>query len=174
MIELERTFLAKKIPDELKNCKFKEIIDIYIPKNIQPPKHAPIRLRKNGDKYEITKKEVVNNDYSQLREQTIILSEGEFKEFLKIDGKKIRKIRYYYNYKGKTAEIDVFQDKLKGLILIDFEFENEEDKANFEIPEFCMVEVTNEDFIAGGILCGKSYEDIKKELEEFNYKPLFL
>ncbi len=32
MLELERTFLAKKFPDDIKKCKFKEIIDIYFPK----------------------------------------------------------------------------------------------------------------------------------------------
>jgi len=67
MIELERTFLAKQVPEGLKACKSKEIIDIYIPKVIEA--HAPIRIRKNGDSYEITKKTpVVEGDNSMLKE----------------------------------------------------------------------------------------------------------
>lgn len=53
MIELERTYLAKYIPDGLKECKSKEIIDLYIPRaNV----HPKVRVRKNGDIYEMTKK----------------------------------------------------------------------------------------------------------------------
>ena len=47
MIELEKTYLAKEIPQGLKDCNSKEIIDIYIPKSNAHPK---IRIRKNGDK----------------------------------------------------------------------------------------------------------------------------
>jgi len=56
MIELERIYLAKFIPGNLKNCKSKEILDIYIPKSSAHPK---IRIRKNRDKYEMTKKEPI-------------------------------------------------------------------------------------------------------------------
>ena len=34
------------------------------------------------------------------------------------------------------------------------------------------LEVTNEEFLAGGMLCGKSYEDLKENLEKFNYKKI--
>ena len=53
MIELEKTYLAKNIPENLQNCKFKEIVDIYIPKYSEHPK---LRIRKNGNRYEVTKK----------------------------------------------------------------------------------------------------------------------
>jgi len=171
MIELEKTYLAKSLPAGLEKCKHKEIIDVYIPKAHPHPK---IRIRKNGDKYEITKKEPVADDPSHQNEQTIILTEFEFNELSKFDGKKVHKIRYYYDYKGSTAEIDVFQGALKGLVLVDFEFETVEDKAKFKMPEFCLAEVTSEQFVAGGMVCGKSYSDIEKDLKRFNYSKLFL
>ena len=172
MIELEKTYLAKSLPAGLKNCKHKEIIDIYIPK---PSRHPKLRIRKNGDKYEITKKEPVNtNDASHQKEQTIVLTEEEFNELARLDGKKTHKIRYYYNYKGKTAEIDVFQGSLKGLVIVDFEFETVEEKDAFKMPPFCLAEVTQEEVIAGGMLCGKSYEEIEEELKRFNYRKLVL
>ena len=170
MIELEKTYLAKRLPKDLGSSKFKEIIDIYIPESSEHPK---IRLRKEGDKYELTKKEPVNDgDASHQKEQTIILTETEFNALSKVDGKKVRKIRYYYAYEGKTAEFDVFQDSLKGLIVIDFEFATIGEKDSFEMPDFCLVNITQELFIAGGMICGKSYEDIERELSKFNYKEL--
>ena len=170
MIELERTFLAKYLPEGLKNCKSKEIIDIYIPKSQVHPK---IRIRKNGDKYEMTKKQPIHDhDKSKQKEQTIILTEEEFKELSKLDGKRVRKIRYFYEFNGNIAEFDVFQDELKGLVLVDFEFEDENAKDKFVMPDFCLIDITNEEFIAGGMLCGKSYKDIEEKLKKFNYKPI--
>ena len=170
MIELERTFLAKFLPEGLKNCKSKEIIDIYIPKSQVHPK---IRIRKNGDRYEMTKKQPVHDhDKSKQKEQNIILTEEEFQELSKLDGKKVRKIRYLYDFDGNIAEFDVFQDELKGLVLVDFEFEDEKEKDKFVMPDFCLVDITHEEFIAGGMICGKSFEDIREKLEKYHYKPL--
>ena len=172
MIELERTYLAKYLPQGLSNCKSKEIIDIYIPKSSV---HPTLRIRKNGSKYEITKKEPVKgNDSSHQREQTIILTESEFIELTHLEGKKVHKVRYCYDYNGRTAEIDVFQGPLKGLVVVDFEFEKIGEKNSFEMPDFCLADVTQEKFIAGGMLCGKSYEDIEDDLKRFNYSELFL
>jgi len=172
MVELERTFLIKNIPDGLKNCEFKEIIDLYIPESDEHPK---LRIRKSGEKFEITKKIPLDlNDPSRQKEETIPLLEEEFKVLNKLPGKRIRKLRYYYDYNGRTAEVDVFQDSLLGLVVADFEFKNIEEKNTFEMPGFCLIDVTSEKFIAGGMICGKKYEDIEKYLEKFNYSKLFL
>jgi CYTH domain-containing protein len=169
MIELEKTYLAKSLPD-LSKCKSKEIIDIYIPKDSNHPK---LRVRKNGEKYEMTKKEPVHEgDASHQEEQTIILTEKEFSALSRLDGRKTHKIRYYYPCNGRTAEIDVFQDALKGLVLVDFEFESVEDKDAFQMPDFCLADVTQELFLAGGMVCGKSYADIEADLKRFSYNKL--
>jgi CYTH domain-containing protein len=169
MKELERTFLVKSLPKDLFLSKSKEIIDIYLPASHD---HPVLRLRKNGDKFEMTKKQPLDDDASEQEEQTIKLSKHEFEELLKLPGKKVRKIRYFHEYKQKIAEFDVFQDSLKGLVLVDFEFDTKEHKAVFAMPEFCLVEVTHEDFIAGGKLCGKGYEDIEERLKMFGYSKL--
>ena len=172
MEEIELTFLAKSIPKDLKACNSKEIIDIYIPKSKAHPK---IRIRKDGNKYEITKKQPLKDgDASHQTEHTIPLTEEEFLEISKINGKKVRKIRYNYPHNNRIAEIDVFQDELKGLIVIDFEFNSLEEKENFQTPDFCLADITQEDFIAGGMICGKSYEDIEEYLEKYGYEKLTL
>lgn len=48
MIELEKTYLVKKLPKDLLGCKFKEVIDVYFPKESD---HPSLRLRKNGDEF---------------------------------------------------------------------------------------------------------------------------
>jgi CYTH domain-containing protein len=172
MIELEKTYLAKYLPDGLVDCESKEIIDIYISALSHHPK---LRIRKNGDKFEMTKKKPVNDgDASHQEEQTIILSKDEFEALNQIEGKRTHKIRYYFDFAGQAAEVDVFHDLLSGLVLVDFEFETIEEKNIFEMPDFCLAEVTQEEFIAGGMICGKSYEDIEEDLERFGYKKLFL
>jgi CYTH domain-containing protein len=170
MIELEKTYLAKELPN-LARCEKKEMIDIYIPKMSC---HAPIRIRKNGNKYELTKKTPAEEgDYSKLIEQTINLSKDEFDALKReIVGRRVYKTRYLVDFEGRTAEVDVFEKDLAGLVLIDFEFEKEEEKDAFETPDFCLADVTQEDFIAGGMLCGKAYSDLENELNKFNYKKM--
>ena len=170
MIELEKTYLIKYLPENLNDREFKEVVDVYIPKTADHPK---TRIRKSGDKFEITKKEPVNKgDASHQKEQTIKLTEEEFNELSKIPGKRISKKRYNYNYKSRIAEIDIFQKELEGLVVVDFEFVSIEEKDKFEIPDFCLVDITQEKFIAGGKICGKSYNDIEKELKRFGYKKI--
>jgi hypothetical protein len=54
MIELEKTFLARALPEGLKSCRSAEIVDIYVPHTAA---HPVLRIRKIGGAYEITKKE---------------------------------------------------------------------------------------------------------------------
>ncbi|MCD6522613.1 MAG: hypothetical protein J7K68_02605 [Candidatus Diapherotrites archaeon] len=172
MIELERTFLAKYLPEDLEKHERIEIEDIYIPRDVE---HPILRIRRIGDKFEITKKSLTEeNDPSKQEEQTIVLSYNEYLALSKLDGKTSHKIRYFYPYNGYVLHIDVYQGCLKGLVVIDVEFENEKEKAAFEMPEFCLADVTNEKFMAGGMLCGKCYEDIEPMLKRFGYKRLGL
>lgn len=170
MIEREKTYLVKYIPVELKDCKQEEIIDIYFTiKTIG----SSLRLRQRGDKYELTKKhQLVPGDASSLIEDSVQLTKAEFTTLSKASGKGIRKVRYYFEYEGKTVEMDVFKDELKGLVLAEIEFSSEEEKLSFSMPDFCFADVTQEDFVAGSMLSGRKYQDIEKELTKFSYQKL--
>ncbi len=169
-IELEKTYLAKYLPEGLKDCPSKEIKDIYVP---ETEAHPSLRIRKRGDKYEITKKvPVLGNDSSEQYEHTIILTNEEFSALEQVKGKVVRKIRHYYNYNGAQAEVDIFQDDLAGLVLVDFEFKKAEDKNNFEMPDFCLVDVTQDKHFAGGMICGKEYTDLVPHLDELGYRKI--
>ena len=170
-LELELTYLAKGLPVELTGTTPVRLVDVYIPKD--PTVHSRLRLRQKGDRYEATKKVPVNSDDASAQvEHTIPLEKLEFDALAPVSDKRIEKDRYNVSLNGFPAEVDVFQGLLKGLVLIDFEFSTEEEKDSFVAPEQCLADVTQEDFIAGGQLAGRSYEDIRPDLDRFNYTPL--
>lgn len=172
MDEIEFTYLAKYLPEGLASCEHKEVIDGYVPSNRE---NMSLRIRRIGDKFEITKKEPKDeSNISEQVEQTIPLNPQEYDVLMRAPVKQLRKIRYYYDYQGKRAEFNVFQGALGGLVVVEVEFKNTAERDAFAMPDFCIVEITNEDFIAGGMLAGKSYADIEPELARFNYEKLKL
>ncbi len=170
MDEFEYTYLAKRIPEGLQLVPSKEILDIYLPR---AARHPDLRIRKRGDKHEITKKRLAEGrDSSHFIEETIPLTEEEFQELAKLEGKRVHKIRYYYPHSGRTYEVDVFQGDLMGLVLVDIEFKTREEQLSFSPPDFCGGDITQEEFTAGGMVCGKKYADIESDLNRFGYVRL--
>ncbi len=170
-IELERTYLAKNIPPGLADSPFRQIVDLYLPAKDEHPK---LRLRKSGDTYAITKKAPLHgDDSSEQAEHTIPLTEEEYAAFAAMACKKVEKKRYYYTYGVIALEVDIFEGGLTGLVLIDVEFKSTEEKKKFSAPAFCLAEVTQEAFVAGGMLAGKAYEDVEEDLARFGYQKLF-
>lgn len=172
VLELEKTYLLRSLPAGLEHCEKKEMLDIYLP-STSP--HPHLRIRKNGNKYEITNKQPISqSDISKMIEQTVILTPEEFQELSMVPGKRVHKMRYLYPWNNRFAEVDVFQDTLSGLILIDFEFQDEEEMTKFVPPEYCLSEVTQVEMIAGGFLAGKSFSDIAPALDKYGFVPLML
>lgn len=170
MIELEKTYLPKYLPDNLGECKSKKIIDRYFPAEAE---HPTLRLRMDGEKFTLTKKyPVKDGDASVQIEEIIALNKKEAEIFENIEAKTLAKTRYYYPYNELSLEIDVFHEDLSGLILVDVEFKTEDDKERFSMPEFCLADVTQETVIAGGMLCGKKYNDIEAILDKHGYKKI--
>ncbi len=172
MEELELTYLPKYLPPEILDSPSKDILDIYIPKTSH---HPTLRIRRAGNKCEITKKQpIVKSDASHQLETTIPLTREEFADLAKIPGKRIVKVRFFLKEKGIYYQIDVFQEKLKGLVLVDIEFNSLIKKEKFIPPKWLLANVTQEEFIAGGMLCGKSYGDIEEKLKALGYHRLKL
>ena len=170
-LELELTYLAKEIPNEIQNIQSTRIVDLYIPDTVE---HAHLRLRQKGEKYEITKKTPVKQgDSSEQIEQTIPLTKEEFEALATCSQKKVIKDRYKIKINNHLAEVDIFQEKLAGLVLIDFEFTSSVEKSSFKIPEIALADVTQEEFSAGRFLSGKSYNDLAEYLAKFDYQKLF-
>jgi CYTH domain-containing protein len=170
-IELELTYLAAALPVEIKLLTPKRLVDAYVPDSIA--EHPRLRIRQKGNDYQITKKVPLREgDASAHTEMTIPLEESEFLALSSVSKRRIIKDRYELKIDGYPAEVDVFLGDLKGLVLIDFEFNSEEEKSAFIQPNICLADVTQENFIAGGLLAGKKYADIKSDLDRFGYKVL--
>ncbi len=171
MVELERekTYLLRRLPN-LANCKSEIIRDAFVPAS---SKHPILRLRQRGDRYEITKKKpVLEVDSSRQEEHTIALTKAEFEALAPGDARRFVKRRYYCIIEGHAAEVDVYLEALEGLAVVDFEFETDEAMQSLSMPAICLADVTQEETFAGGMLAGKSYEDIEPVLEKYKYKPI--
>lgn len=169
-IEYEKTYLLKRLPEGIEVAPYVTIRDTYIPDTVS---HAHLRLRAKNDSYVITKKYPVEGlDSSIQYEHTIELTKEEYDALVTCSTKDAVKRRYFMNIAGRDAEIDVYGEKLAGLVVIDFEFSSEAEKDAFAMPEICLADVTQEEAIAGGYVPGKSYEDIEPVLKNYGYEKV--
>jgi CYTH domain-containing protein len=179
MVELERelTFLIERLPKDLEQFPSKIIEDNYVPADAD---HPIIRIRRNGDKFVITKKHPVDavdggaeGDSSRQVEHTIELTHAEYQALNAYDGKRFKKRRFAYQTDGYPAELDIYLDALSGLAVIDFEFDSDEAMKKFVKPSWVGADISQETLTAGGILAGKTYADIGDELlRKYDYKPI--
>jgi CYTH domain-containing protein len=169
-IEFEKTYLLKSLPAGIEKADSVIIHDILVPDTAY---HPCLRLRHKGDKYMITKKcPVSGNDSSMQYEHTIELTKDEFEALANCSTKDFIKKRYFMELADRPAEVDIYHEKLEGLAVVDFEFDSEEEKDAFEMPDFVLADVTQEEATAGGYLAGKSIDDIMPLLAKYEYKKL--
>lgn len=169
-VELELTFLANALPD-LSGMRRTTMEDVYFPGDTGV--HPQLRVRRRGDVHKITKKvRVAAADASQHIEATIPLTADEYDALVDGRTRRILKTRYQCTLAGHPAEVDVFSGELKGLVLIDFEFDDVAELDTFVAPPICLADVTNEEFLAGGLLAGKHYADIANDLKRFGYRAI--
>ena len=170
-IEYELTYLAKYIPEEIKLVTPERVTDYYLPEH--GIEHPHLRIRSKGSSYELTKKQPIEGDDSSVQtEHTIKLTAKEHADLTAGRLRSVTKNRYKVDIAGYAAEVDIFLDNLAGLVLIDFEFKDRATQQAFVAPDVCLADVTQEEFIAGGILAGKRYIDLEPQLSKYNYKKL--
>lgn len=162
-LEKESTYLLTSLPEVVKNWKKEYTKDIYLPPEAD---HPMIRLRRRGESFFMTKKyPKVAGDFSTMVEETIVLTESEYKYFeTHVPGLELEKNRYSLREATYTIEVDEYLGKLSPLIVMDIEWDNdveELDLSSFKIGK----DITQLNALAAGNLAGKRYEDIKEYLE---------
>jgi CYTH domain-containing protein len=168
-LEIELAFLATRLPEGLENITPVRIVDFYL--SDEPM--AKLRLRQKGTTFELTKKVCLDpNDFSQQQEYNTPLTLAEFEKLRTAGGREVVKDRYYLPLDKHTAEVDVFRGQLEGLVLIEFEFKSKAERDAFSPPDFCGADVSQEGFVSGAYLAGKSLGDIQADLDRFHYTAL--
>lgn len=134
-MEIERKYLVKQIPENLKAFPCRIIEQGYL--NTSPV----IRIRKDNETYELTYK---SKGFMAREEITLPLDQASYSHLLgKTDGRLIRKRRYMIPLSGSlTAELDIFEGDLAPLILVEVEFPDKNLAASFTPPDWFGEDVT--------------------------------
>ena len=159
-MEIERKFIAGNI--NYSNYPNYLIEQGYIAKNGD----YRIRVRKiikdNDIKYTLTYKKRLSKDVNINSEYELEIDEEIYKHLLeKRDGNIIRKNRYLIPFNDLTAELDIFDDKLKGLKMVEVEFKDRNQYNSFKKPIWFLDEVTDDNRFSNSYLAEvNSYKDI--------------
>lgn len=151
-MEIERKFLIRSLPDNLEQYPFHFIEQAYLCT-------APVvRVRRQDDEYILTYK---GKGLMVREEYNLPLSEEAYHHLLqKKDGNILTKKRYLIPLSdGLTAELDIFEGKFSGLMLVEVEFPNEEYADAFKAPDWFGNDVT---------FSNKFHNSVLSELEAWN------
>ncbi len=183
-LEFERRFLVDRARlDFAKLESYSKLLeDIYFD-------FGRMRLRRQTDsdtglvKYKLTKKldlseeitkpslgvTAMSSDAAAGHVRRIVsmwLSEGEYEALAAIGGRKLRKRRHYFKPPGYSYGVDVFEGELQGLVLCEFEGEDEREAFAIPAPPFATVEVTNDPFFTGGNLSRVSAAELASRMQK--------
>lgn len=102
---------------------------------------AEIRIRQTDKSYFMT---VMTPNTKKTEELEIRISREQFENLWKsTKGRRVRKRRLEYKEKGTRYFIDIFQGKLKGLMIAEVRFRREEDAIEFKNPKWLGEDVTD-------------------------------
>lgn len=145
-MEIERKYEINNIPDDLLQYKYKRIEQGYLCHN------PTIRIRKSNNDYILTYKSkfgienkgigsaIINNEV-----ELPLSKEAYFELRAKTDGNIIYKTRYLIPLEGGLiAELDVFEEKLIGLVFVEVEFPDEKTADDFIPPVWFGKELSSD------------------------------
>lgn len=134
-MEIERKFRVKELPEHLEVYKSKEIKQGYLCTG------PVVRIRKSNEEYILTyknKKGIEQKDAISSQEIEMELTKDAFLHLMtKVDHHLIEKTRYLIPLsQNLTAELDIFEGRLKGLYFVEVEFPSKEAAKEFEVPSW--------------------------------------
>jgi isoleucyl-tRNA synthetase len=170
-IELEKAWLIKQLPD-LKKAKKSQITQAYLNeyKDEKGRQIKDARIRKQDGVHTLTIKLFAGSEKEtgQLIEETKEITKEHYIELIKTAKNKIVKTRYYYPLEaGLTAEIDIYENNLKGLEVVEVEFPSLAKEKDFKQPDWFGKEVTDSKGIYPAHIADMSTDHVKKLNEEF-------
>ena len=150
-IELERKFLIAKMPENLSQYKKQEIAQAYIA--IDDTLGTATRIRSKDGVYILNTKSP-NPDGKGVIETEEFVDKSAYDQALENNvGFVVTKTRHLIPYGDLTIELDVFHNKLEGLVFAEIEFPNETIADEFTPPDWLGKEVTDDKNYANKNLC---------------------
>lgn len=136
-MEIERKFIPLNLPEDLNQFEHHKIEQAYL--NTAPV----IRIRKQDEEYYLTYK---GGGMMAREEYNLPLNKSGYYHLLeKADGNIITKTRFLIPLdNGLTAELDIFEGKFAGMLLVEVEFDSIEEANSFVPPEWFGEDVTND------------------------------
>ena len=134
-MEIERKYLVLHLPGPLESYPCRILEQGYL--NTSPV----VRIRRDNDRYELTYKSA---GLMSRQEYNLPLDDKSYEHLLtKIDGHLIKKKRYMIPLSSAlTAELDIFEGDLAPLMLVEVEFQTEDDADSFTAPGWFGEDVT--------------------------------
>ena len=136
-MEIERKFLTKNIPFDITAYPYKQISQAYI--SFSPT----IRIRRSDDAYILT---VKGKGHLAREEFELPLTKADYDRlFLITEGTPVVKKRYLVPVEGGyTAEVDLYEGELEGLMTTEVEFSSLEAAESFAAPDWFGKDVSEE------------------------------
>ncbi|MBQ3567595.1 MAG: CYTH domain-containing protein [Anaerotignum sp.] len=135
-MEIERKFLTKQIPFDITAYPYKQISQAYI--SFSPT----IRIRQSDEKYILT---VKGKGHLAREEFELLLTKEDYDRLLlKTEGTPVIKKRYLVPVEKYTAEVDIYEGELEGLMTTEVEFPSLEEAENFVAPDWFGKDVSEE------------------------------
>ncbi|MCI6857761.1 MAG: CYTH domain-containing protein [Eubacterium sp.] len=157
-MEIERKFLIKTLPDNLKDYPNDHLMQAYI--STEPV----IRVRKKNDDYILTLKSA---GLLARQEVEMPLSEPSFLHLLaKKDGLEIEKTRYKIpDSSGYLIELDVFEGAYKGFCMAEVEFPDMKSAETYLPPSWFGQEVTMDSRFHNSTLSARTPAQVREFLD---------
>lgn len=136
-MEIERKFLTKHIPFDITVYPYKQISQAYI--SFSPT----IRIRQSDEAYILT---VKGKGHLAREEFELPLTKDDYDRLsLKTEGTPVIKKRYLVPIDGGlTAEVDIYEGELTGLMTTEVEFPSLEEAERFVAPDWFGKDVSEE------------------------------
>ena len=149
-MEIERKYLLDQKPD-LAGLKHVVMQQHYL--SVDPV----LRIRKAGEKHIFTYKSGMG---MVRQEEEFEISAEDFEKLVqKRIGNGVYKVRYYLPLdEAHTAEIDIYEQQMEGLMVVEVEFENEAEAERFQKPEWFGREVTDDPAYTNAMLAFGSWK----------------
>ena len=138
-MEIERKWVPERPPEWLEDHPAKRVEQGYVALD---DAGAEVRVRRAGGKLTLT----VKSAPGLVRvEEELALSPEQFDSLWALtEGRRVVKTRHDVPLDGLTAEVDVYEGDLDGLLTAEVEFDSEADSEAFDPPEWLGREVTGD------------------------------